>query len=379
MSSSIDTKQVFDGLVKNAIQFLEESIRLFDSDNSQQSVINFATAVELFLKARLLLEHWTLILNKPEQADLTAFNKADFISVGQGKAIERLRKAVGLKMPKPTQKAFEDICKHRNKMVHFYHPEYHDPSNKEAKEEIAILEIRGWAHLYILATRLWLDVFIPYQEAFEKINERMKSHRVFIDGKYEALKPFIDKSIQEGKKYSICLSCSHLSSLMQLMEEGDYPVLASLCQVCFDSSPRLEVECTECNHVNFIGMYDQNRVCQNCGASIEMDRLVADYAMGIVDSEVPPFGYCEECAPFYADQSTVVLRDFGEYDRFLCLSCFTFYDDMELCDTCGVRIAGDNPWATITGGCFRCSPAAVEKELGRKTVRGHPRLRRKNL
>ncbi len=47
-ATGINTQEVFDGLMKNALGFLDRSIKDFDDDELQQSVINFATAVELF-------------------------------------------------------------------------------------------------------------------------------------------------------------------------------------------------------------------------------------------------------------------------------------------------------------------------------------------
>lgn len=58
-----NNEQLFDSLVINAIDFLESSI---DDLNirPKNSIVDFYTAIELFLKARLMLEHWTLILGK---------------------------------------------------------------------------------------------------------------------------------------------------------------------------------------------------------------------------------------------------------------------------------------------------------------------------
>jgi hypothetical protein len=55
-----DSSEMFDSLVRNALAFLERSVdELKDAPN--YAVIDFCTAIELFLKARLLLEHWALV------------------------------------------------------------------------------------------------------------------------------------------------------------------------------------------------------------------------------------------------------------------------------------------------------------------------------
>lgn len=64
MSKNVD----FGKLVENAFDFLDKAGREFENE-PKYSVIHFYAALELFLKARLLHEHWTLILTKPEHSD----------------------------------------------------------------------------------------------------------------------------------------------------------------------------------------------------------------------------------------------------------------------------------------------------------------------
>src|SRR4051812_16119935 len=76
----------FDGLVKNALSFLTSSLAALQS-NSKGSVIDFYTAVELFLKARLVHEHWTLAVDS--RPDLKSFLSGDFVSVGFKESCQR--------------------------------------------------------------------------------------------------------------------------------------------------------------------------------------------------------------------------------------------------------------------------------------------------
>ena len=54
-------KEIVTTLLDNAFDYLEKSAKEFDSD-PKYSVINFFSSVELFLKARLACEHWSLIV-----------------------------------------------------------------------------------------------------------------------------------------------------------------------------------------------------------------------------------------------------------------------------------------------------------------------------
>lgn len=57
-SSSRSISDAFsDSLVRNAIEFLQRSMKELENQ-PKYAVIDFCTALELFLKARLLKEHW---------------------------------------------------------------------------------------------------------------------------------------------------------------------------------------------------------------------------------------------------------------------------------------------------------------------------------
>jgi hypothetical protein len=74
---TLNQHDVFDSLARNAFDFLEREIVEFDQA-SKYSVIHLYAAVEMLLKARLMREHWSLIVSKPEQANLAKFMAGDF-------------------------------------------------------------------------------------------------------------------------------------------------------------------------------------------------------------------------------------------------------------------------------------------------------------
>ena len=73
-------KNDFSLVVENAFDFFKKSLEEFDKE-PKYSVIHFHAAVELIMKARLLWEHWTLIITRPETANLKSFRSGDFQSV----------------------------------------------------------------------------------------------------------------------------------------------------------------------------------------------------------------------------------------------------------------------------------------------------------
>lgn len=84
-------------------------------------VIHFYTAVELFLKARLLAEHWSLVVAKRQDPDLTRFELGDFQSVTLDEAADKLDKVLQSPLSSAELSQFRNMAKHRNRMVHFFH------------------------------------------------------------------------------------------------------------------------------------------------------------------------------------------------------------------------------------------------------------------
>lgn len=93
------TASDFDNLVRNGIDFLEKAMSQLESD-PKHSVINFYTAVEIFLKAPLVHEHWTLVVFDRD-LNRQKYEAGDFLSVSFEDACTRLSTALS----KPLKKA----------------------------------------------------------------------------------------------------------------------------------------------------------------------------------------------------------------------------------------------------------------------------------
>jgi hypothetical protein len=109
----MDDKEIFKSVVSNAIDFMTKSISEL-KEHPKSSVIDFYSSIELFFKARLLKEHWALIVTKPENADISSFLKGDFQSVGIKDAVLRLQKIAKQTFSKEEIKCFDELRNHRN-------------------------------------------------------------------------------------------------------------------------------------------------------------------------------------------------------------------------------------------------------------------------
>uniref|UniRef100_E6QVY8 Uncharacterized protein n=1 Tax=mine drainage metagenome TaxID=410659 RepID=E6QVY8_9ZZZZ len=113
------------------------------------------------MKARLLHEHWTLILTKPEDADLLKFQKGDFHSVSLKEAQKRLTSIIQQGLTKDEFDCFLALGDHRNRMVHFFHPDQH--ASKSEIEKIVSQQCRAWFYLHRVLTQRWNGVFAGYR------------------------------------------------------------------------------------------------------------------------------------------------------------------------------------------------------------------------
>lgn len=103
-----------DLITTNAIEFFNASIKDFKS-RPKYSVINFCSGLELILKARLLKEHWSLIVKRPEEAALPRFQNGDFVSVSVDEALKRLGNIGSETFSQDETRCFERLRDHRNK------------------------------------------------------------------------------------------------------------------------------------------------------------------------------------------------------------------------------------------------------------------------
>ena len=107
-------------ILENAYDFLDQAIAEVE-EKPKYSIIHFYTALELLVKARLMHEHWTLILTKPENTEQGKFESGDFHSVSLDSANKRLNNIVGDGLTEQELKVFNSIRTLRNKWIHFFH------------------------------------------------------------------------------------------------------------------------------------------------------------------------------------------------------------------------------------------------------------------
>jgi hypothetical protein len=343
MKRAKQEKNDFDLVVKNALDFFQKSLKEFDK-KPKYSVIHFHAAVELIMKARLLWEHWTLIITRPETANLKSFRSGDFQSISIKDARTRLESIIQDGLTPAEYECFLRLSDHRNRMVHFYHPG--NAGNKRELEKIVAEQCLAWYHVNRIFER-WNKQFQGYKKEIAKIDRAMHDHRKYLKAKFGALGEEIKRFKSRGRLYSVCPSCGFKSFGE---DSGNEPILDYECLVCKARETGLKVDCPQCGEENKV-LAEPRHNCNKCGHNIDDDEIKAFLTKGFVYDKHDPdrsiMAHCGCCGGY----ETVIQVN----HKWICSQCFTDYDSEEVsrCEWCNSLSTGDLE-NSYFAGCAAC-------------------------
>lgn len=332
---------LFNSLTDSAIEFLRESVSEVES-NPQRSLISFATAIELFLKARLLQEHWTLVHEKPQLANLGDFKSGNFVSVNLKECASRLENICSVRIPPNELSQFHDIQKHRNKLIHFFHPDLTPEAKKTLREKVVSDELRGWVHLMrLLKSPDFREHFEDKLAEIGKIEWQMGRNRRFLQEKFDIVLPEVQKAMN-GVPPVKCGYCGFDASIVA--DDGP-PLQITECRVCELTTSTVLGMCQGCG--TLVETDCGQGTCGKCGQVLTLNDLLDEYCnwKSPKDEMVDPsVAYCSECS-----EEAVVL--IGE--EWVCLNCGYTYSRTGVCAYCGSHISGDDSDTSFMG-CSQC-------------------------
>lgn len=250
-------------LNESAFDFLERALAEFDR-SPKFSTIHFSTAVELFLKARLMKEHWALVFENPDKASRRAFSDGSARTVSVKGALERLSRVAAVIVPDQASAAFISLSEHRNRMIHFVHESTNITPDKGVLQAIAKEQSVGWFHLSRLI-RDWLEKSSHRDRRLDAIERLMRGHKTYLRTAFNELRPEIERLKASGNLFVQCESCQ----LPAAAKTDDTDKLSSTtCLVCGQADWLITLECPdeECGReIEISGMQDQQPVCDGCG------------------------------------------------------------------------------------------------------------------
>jgi hypothetical protein len=333
-------------LINNAYEFLESALQNLEG-NPKNSVIEFYTAVELFLKAPLLSEHWSLIVSR--DPDIKKFKSGDFISTNFDETVRRLHSTLEAEISQDAKKAFDSVRKHRNQFVHF-----HKNNEAGSVEKIALEQFKAWAHLHHLITNKFANVFLSYSVKTSSIERKLKRHQEFWDAhvqlRFAELKTYLKSEQASGANIVQCGTCNVASSVLRNVcgtyQEGS-------CKICNGHYRILETTCPQCNAPITLEN-DGHSQCGQCYAAITPETLY-----NIVDMSTKhhrPGDVVEHVVPASCDYCDSYESICEYHEHYLCTSCLIMTSSISLCEYCSSPSNGDNE-DTYASGCSFCDGA----------------------
>lgn len=340
-------KEHFENLCRSAFDFLTRSTAELDSA-PKYALINFAHGLELILKARLFVEHWSLVITS--QPSLKALAAGDFHSVSCKEAMTRLEGIVGEPVPPDARKAFETIINHRNRVVHFYHDSVEPTATEKLRSSIAADICLGWYHL-----RERLNVWKPHFKAFKgemlRLDSRMKSVRAFLQIIFKEKGPYINAQVAKGVEVTNCPSCGFASALLSPVTEL---LFVQHCAVCNLDAPLVRFLCADSDcglTLSASGWNGFQPIQCECGTINTQEDLKQALDTSTYDYTDPPDPVaCPHC--FGSD--TVVEHK----HLYVCIECLAYSSEVGHCEYCGQAQIGDGELTdSMMNGCEFCDGA----------------------
>lgn len=331
-------------LVSNAFDFLETAIDEFN-EKPKYSVVHFCTAVELILKARLMHEHWSLIVEgKP---NFSKFKEGNFKSLNFKDLIPTIEDFFDEKISPDIKNCFKSIAEHRNKMVHFFHESDDLNKSEKIKREIAIEQSNGWYFLRKLLEK-WSSVFDAYSNRIQALNYRMKDHHVYLQAIYDQISKGIEKDVHAGVKYRKCSSCGFPASKEKKLTDN---LIEVNCQVCLISEWILKVECPDCEKENEISeILAGSEIICSCKSVI--DKKILDEQLNTDPTHYDNyFDKVEVNCAFCSGYHTGIKHQ----NFWICLDCYNVEEHMHVCGWCSEgQIGGGDLEYSYQSGCEFC-------------------------
>ena len=340
-------------LAESAFDFLERSVEEIKT-HPKYSVIHFATAVELILKARLMQEHWSLVVERTSDVSVADFLSGKAKTVTQGDAIKRLKNACGENISRDSMTQFGKIADHRNRMIHFFHEAGKKEADGHLTEEVVKELCLCWFHLERLLSD-WNDQFDEFEKEIRTVTWRMKQLRAYLQVAFDRLKPKIETAKKAGTVFRTCSGCGFDAAAVSKVSDVFF---VHQCKVCGLGEAYIEIPCpNECGETLHIGVHNVSRMtCEECEYEVTPKDLAQALNTEFSDpTDFEPQINCAQCSGF----GSVVQH--GE--TFVCTDCLYWEGSAHQCDWCNERqIGGGGLEFSYHTGCEFCEGQAGWRE-----------------
>lgn len=256
-SDEIKRNDILNSLIANGLRHLERGFESFQNDDLNFSVCDVYFGIEILVKALVFHFQWQLIFSEPGDANIDKLQSGSAHTIGLEQAEKRLKTIILKPLPKSWE-FFKRLMKHRNKVVHFYHPGL---NIEKEKNEIAVDMANSWTALrQLYKTTEFASVLKNYANDFRTLEAKLLILEQYLDLQEKNIKKSypevniltICPACNRETYYDKCLLCSyHEPSQRDIMQGDEMPARA---------------DCPECGEYEGVVNSDNGSRCTACGA-----------------------------------------------------------------------------------------------------------------
>jgi hypothetical protein len=337
--------EIFRRLAESGFEFLRRSIDEASAE-PRFAVVHFATAIELLLKARLLREHWALIVRNSGDADQESFVRGEARTITGDEALRRLEKIAGVVIPAEAASEFRKIAAHRNRVLHFFHATASSEVESAEADRVLREQHRGWFYLSLLLDE-WSQHFGEFRQEIMRVRSRMKSHTEYLAVVYNSIKPTIDARELAGEVFVRCESCHHPSAARTAVSRNVALLNCAVCEIV-DSMVTFECVNEDCGQtIEVHESHPGHRSCPGCRSFYNNAQLAEVLDTAATD----PFEYVPRNCALCTSPDSVVQND----DVYVCTECLTVDNAIYKCEWCSeLQLGGGDLENSYLSGCEFC-------------------------
>ena len=313
-------------LVDNAFLFLQES-----TENIEKPIIGItqlSTAVELLLKARLMREHWTLLVEDKPIPSLDKFLNGNFKSIRASLIIDLLEKVIDYKFSDDAKEELGGLFKEKNSTVHWYRPIY---DNVGEQIRLAQHQCRAWHYLKDFLEKEFIKKYEDLNVRIRESEKSMQKSKLYLEDKFNRL--VRKKALNPLFAYSTCEACGY-QAFREVAPNRTSGLCSVNCQVCGFLTEFFKIKClnSDCKADIFIEVAagHNQHTCLSCDTTHqELEKISNGEYM---DAQ------CKRCVDGSCVNGSIVGRDDLGY---MCLECFLDNSELDWCKQCkqGLLIA----------------------------------------
>lgn len=342
--STFDEGVIFGQMADSAFDFLDQAAADLEK-KPKYAVIHFATAIELILKARLLREHWALVVTTSGEADRHAFQGGSAKTVTVDQAIKRLEQIADQHLPAGAPEAFKAISTHRNRMIHFFHEATSREAEETARAKVTAELLLGWYYL-LRMFRTWEAYFVEYQPRIQRVEWGMRRLRGYLQVVFDKLQPQLVELAAKGVTFHDCASCGFLSARVASIDD----MIDDLsCGVCGLTDTLVTMPCPQedCQGtLRLTGYNNADEACDTCNQQIEREHLVE-----FLDTEHSEyFEFTVKNCGLCTSPGSVVQHN----KIYICTNCLTHDEQIPTCEWCNEMQLGYDLDFSYYKGCEFC-------------------------